>query len=883
MNIGLHITLLDLDKNLWTEKADVSVWLELKKIGQITVSGGKGRIEIHPFYLGKKAKILVEQQGKIKARNDLVLTGKSENAVEIKIPCDMTIQGTKKGRQTIHAKIQQNNAPYTKKARLTLESGGVIHAEKTVTNGEVSFETNWYDAAYALNVYVESKKQPVRKSVTVYKTRTIPEKIVVEIPAERGTGETKRGTESVQTVTTEVPYWYYRPETGEIIEIADKVEALRIQKESNELTALVIKMQKANEAVNRAVNNYDAKPSNVLANEVDKKNEVLLKEQENFRKKLVGLGIKTTPKSGNQLIELIPLSGKYTNNKSKFNRKFTYATGPKKAAHWKNYKLGKPDAPKDSFPFVEKGKNGKYRIDSKKLIESIQSNAKFSAGKIDTSPFEGILTDWAKEWSENANASYSNGMIDLGASAQFMRYTAGAGAALEFNPAKGSMCAKASANASFAIAQGGGALDFYLPTKSGLHFSFSDLDMGRFRVLLSVTISGFLGASVAAEAGVQIIPYEHVKGKYGLAGVPVETTNPAPYRAPKGRAVPIDRYKEGDKLDVSADIFVGASGNASFTGAVEWASPETNKFKQFASITPGVSGLAGAGLAFSFGIHFDGGKLKGHLKAGLCFGLGAKGTFAVSVDVVLISEFIVWAFYQLCRLGDKFIYQIIAADAWNNMTQILLVAMDLGMSVAGYVGKRIRSLSADYAELLNAYANVSANAPRRNNLAIRLGQRPNDLLHASPRAKGFYLWELTRHGALTGTHYGTREKAIFAVLYSIQTSEEWTLVFYRMRPLESPPGGGEANRKALQRFLKEELNSNRVKEVEDIFAQLEAEKKAGVRMGWKAVWRDQKQQVALSHDQWSSYLAHNGNIPGITDFHGPGIGIFSGNQDTKIV
>ena len=104
-----------------------------------------------------------------------------------------------------------------------------------------------------------------------------------------------------------------------------------------------------------------------------------------------------------------------------------------------------------------------------------------------------------------------------------------------------------------------------------------------------------------------------------------------------------------------------------------------------------------------------------------------------------------------------------------------------------------------------------------------------------------------------------------------------------MRPLESPPGGGEANRKALQRFLKEELNSNRVKEVEDIFAQLEAEKKAGVRMGWKAVWRDQKQQVALSHDQWSSYLAHNGNIPGITDFHGPGIGIFSGNQDTKIV
>jgi hypothetical protein len=383
-----------------------------------------------------------------------------------------------------------------------------------------------------------------------------------------------------------------------------------------------------------------------------------------------------------------------------------------------------------------------------RILNQVQDKAKFEKkwklAPKDADQFSGILTDWAKVMGSNATSFLERGqkelaegllgkencdpnnpyrMVDLKSEAQFMRWTAGAGAEVNFMPFQGSLYdkrdknwsqrfkraakaaqfgIKANAEASFAVGEAKVETILYLPHAAGWHVTATDtellLDFGYFRLRGDLTLYALAGASVALEAGAALMVTE---GRQGLRGTPKQTSAKA---------------KVGAKAE--AKIFAGLKEGVQLSGALQWLNPEgminpgtpkkadINKaiaaYVDMASISGDVALIQGLAATLGFECDYRNGHFVVAAKAGACLGLGGSGSVAAKVGVEQIGQFFMCIAHQLKHSDYKKTVSLINKTAFFAFNKIIYMHIAINRKIEDFVGLSINEIQDQY-----AYINAS--------------------------------------------------------------------------------------------------------------------------------------------------------------------------------
>jgi hypothetical protein len=377
-----------------------------------------------------------------------------------------------------------------------------------------------------------------------------------------------------------------------------------------------------------------------------------------------------------------------------------------------------------------------------RILNQVQDKAKFEKkwklAPKDADQFSGILTDWAKVMGSNATSFLERGqkelaegllgkencdpnnpyrMVDLKSEAQFMRWTAGAGAEVNFMPFQGSLYdkrdknwsqrfkraakaaqfgIKANAEASFAVGEAKVETMLYLPHAAGWHLKSHDTDLpdlGYFRFRGELTLYALAGASVALEAEAALM----ITGdKQGVKGTP---------RNQKGA-----KAKVGAKGE--AKIFAGLKEGINLKGALQWLNPEgfidpkspkkleINKaiaaYADLASVNPDASLIQGLAANLGFECRYSNGYFVIAAKAGACLGLGGSGSIGAKVNAEQIAQLFMFLAHQLKQSDYKKIIALMNEATFAVFNQIFYLHVAMGRSIESSIGKMSRTIKENY-------------------------------------------------------------------------------------------------------------------------------------------------------------------------------------------
>jgi hypothetical protein len=383
-----------------------------------------------------------------------------------------------------------------------------------------------------------------------------------------------------------------------------------------------------------------------------------------------------------------------------------------------------------------------------RILNQVQDKAKFSKkwklAPKDADQFSGILTDWAKvmgadatAWLERTQKNILDGVfeaettdpnnpyrnIDTKAEAQFLRWSAGAGAEATFMPFQGNLfdardrnwkqrfkrgakaaqfSVKANAEASFAVGEAKVATTLYLPHAAGWHLGPDQIgeqfDFGYFRMRGDLTLSALAGASVALEAGAALM----ITGdKQGVRGTP--------------------RNQSGAKAKVGAkgkvDIFAGLKESIDLAGALQWHNPEgminpdgpkkpnPNKaiaaYADVAKVSVGVSAIQGLAATLGFECDYRNGRFVIAAKAGACLGLGGAGSVAYEVGTAQIAQFFMCIAHQLKQSDYRKIAKLMKLGAFDVFNKILYMHVSVEGKIESFVGMSIKAINDEYQNTIN--------------------------------------------------------------------------------------------------------------------------------------------------------------------------------------
>lgn len=614
------------------------------------------------------------------------------------------------------------------------------------------------------------------------------------------------------------------PQTGALIYVpGDNCFVALYAEEWNEISAealehdlLIAVLQDKNQAVSeKAVALRKAQINGVLA-DIQKANaelESALNELADanaaVKKKLEPLG-SVKVKEGVKMVEWLPLFAPYPEEHPKADAKSGPTPGKKQKANpqfveWKKApsyiqsdKLKKALAERRVYIVegaAEKKKRQQEKVFSgirpnideiqKRIRDSVVDKAKFEK-KWKLAPegqaaYTGVVTAWAKtmngemqrflerEVNEqnvkfNIDPKDPHRRVDLSAEAQLMRYTAGAGLEVNFNPFAGSLDdkrdetlgkkvkramkqgrlgLKANAEASFAVAEGKVRAEWYWPHFAGWHMTPEVLeqpfDLGWLRLYVDVVLAGDVGASVMVELDVALL---YTADKQGIKGAPKD--------------------KKGAKMKTGAggelNAFAGVKAGVEFVAAVQWMSPEgyTNgkpkktpannkaiaEYVNIAHIQPGVAVSAGIGAEGNLKIGFETDPKRGSYfvirgKLGACFGLGGKGSFAAKVGIEQFGEFIKALAYQLKDADWKKMSTVIEKEAFDVFTMVLKIAVVTGQEVEAFFDQTLDQVQIAYRDALDQVRQEGRRFVER--LRIYLQSSANWFSYLPPEGKGALL------------------------------------------------------------------------------------------------------------------------------------------------
>lgn len=541
-------------------------------------------------------------------------------------------------------------------------------------------------------------------------------------------------------------YW---PESNAFLALFDD-ECRALVVEADEHNAKIQALQYANRVVTEAsIKLREAQKANVKA-DIDKAEEALQKAisemaaaSDEVKKKLEPLQ-KLDAKDGVKMVEMVALKTK--KYKGKPTPIYVKSTTLKKVLADKRIYLvdGEKVKRKEEKVF----KDGKLNVTEikHKIAEKVQDKAKFSKEwKLkpeDADEYTGVLWEWARTMNGDIStflertkgdlekyfdldSSDPKRRIDLSAEAQLMRYSAGAGLEVNFNPFKGDLHhkrdktwidrakrgiksgefgIKGNAHASFAVAEGKVRTELYYPHFAGYHvrptIGEQTFEMGYMRLYGDFVLSGGAGASIAIETDIAV---SYTGGKQFIHGVPA--ANRRKTAGVKARA----------GADVGLDAFAGLRAGIDVAGEIQWLNPEgeqsdgkpvtvkpgdaIGEYKTMAKVAYGASATAGIGAKGAFKIGIEKGNFVIKAKLGACFGFGAEGSFSGEVGYDTIGEFFKFVSYQLKRADFHKIGDFMEKQAYDYYCQIYYLVVVKGQELRSYVGKVGEKITREYDEL----------------------------------------------------------------------------------------------------------------------------------------------------------------------------------------
>lgn len=385
-----------------------------------------------------------------------------------------------------------------------------------------------------------------------------------------------------------------------------------------------------------------------------------------------------------------------------------------------------------------------------RILNYVQDKAKFSKkwklAPKDADKFSGILTDWAKvmgadatTWLKRSQKEIVDGIfstetsdpnnpyrnIDMKPEAQFLRWSAGAGAEATFMPFQGDLSSsrdtnwkqrfkraaksaqfsvKANAEASFAVGEAKVGTSLYLPHAAGWHLNTDlggdYLDLGYFRMRGDLTLSAIAGASVALEAGAALMITGH---KQGVRGMPRQQFGATAKVGTKGKA----------------DVFAGLKESIDLAGSLQWLNPEglidsagpkkpdPNKaiaaYVDVAKVSVGVNLIQGLAATLGFECDYRGGKFVIAAKAGACFGLGGSGSVACEVGTAQIGQFFMCISHQLKQADYRKLGEMMGDLAFKTFNIIFYLHVVTGEKLESFVGLEVKRLKEIYAETIDSF------------------------------------------------------------------------------------------------------------------------------------------------------------------------------------
>ncbi len=541
----------------------------------------------------------------------------------------------------------------------------------------------------------------------------------------------------------ELIYW---PEQNAFLALYPP-EFLDFHYEADEHSKKIAALQAANQKVTEAaIAMRAAQKSNIAADlkkaetELNAALDEMQKASEEVKKKLEPLS-KLEAKAGVKMVELVSLRTPKYKDKGKGVPIYVTSDRLKKVlAEKRIYVVGGEKAKRDKDKVFKDGKLNtteiKHRIAEKAQGKDFKKEWKLKPA--DADEYTGVLSEWAKTMNGditkfiernvddvqkkfNIDPKDPHRNIDLAVDAQLMRYSAGAGLAVNFKPFQGNlfdqrdrtwpdrlkrglksadMGIKANAKASFAVAEGRVHTELYWPHYAGWHATMDvageAVELGYWRLYGELVLSGSAGASLAVEVDVELCL---TGGKQGVRGIP-----------------PANKKKSGVKARAGASgdlqAFAGATAGIDAKGALQWLNPEgaesngkplkvkagkaIAEYKDMAKVDAGVAGTAGIGVKGSFSIKHEDGKFVIYAKIGACLGLGGDGSLKFEAGFGTIGEFFKCVAYHLKRIDYHKIGDIIDERSYKTYCQVKYLMVAAGRRIEEFVDREMDAIASDF-------------------------------------------------------------------------------------------------------------------------------------------------------------------------------------------
>ncbi|MGV8921501.1 MAG: hypothetical protein ACOH2R_27625 [Pseudomonas sp.] len=545
------------------------------------------------------------------------------------------------------------------------------------------------------------------------------------------------------------------------------------------------------------------------------------------------------------LMELIPLiPGKTT------GFKMTYVRSDKIQNHWKRYQLSEVDKKSGQASFiryqeemvkVRQVRDGKVvevdktvrraKIDIPELKKQLTTlETKYNIKWPFVPDTTMILGKWAEEmnksltWPKDGdNPEQEEGefpayhqFVDLGAQAQLMRFSRGAGAEAQFNPRHQKVVAKVAGHSSFALGEAKAVTTLYLPDRQGIKLQFPTKNqglstLGALRFSLSAVLSGNVGASLGIEVGVHLDWSGDMAKGYGVRGRPAKLL---PNGLPGARSINVLNQLEEPDAQVGGEIgvFVGAQAGANLSGAIEWYDPDPDiteiegetsctpkkvihpkerQFKPIAKLDVGAYAQMGSGGSGAFYITYVKGRFRIYCKAALCWGMGGKGSLGFEVDGAHFAVFMKSFMYMLRNADYQKLHEIITIEAFKVLCTIPLILAAEGM-------RAVDAMMDEAGFIIDRFEVGLSDADKRSVLMKSIINNPDQLKYTLPETKGAVIallidtswldWvDRRNHGVevsmLTGLKWqvmNERKKAIIATFKWVQSKADYRNVMQHL-------------------------------------------------------------------------------------------------------
>ncbi|WP_341676408.1 hypothetical protein [Niveibacterium sp. SC-1] len=519
--------------------------------------------------------------------------------------------------------------------------------------------------------------------------------------------------------------------------------------------------------------------------------------------------------------------------KSVLNKNFKTGADLKEMVTWESYNAGREKGAGNSV-----GMRRRYipqamydKLKARKVNKEIKLSIKFpqalgTSGSSSIKPkqldvasfkqaFEKIKTELktSKEWkadprvvdvfdgvsgqlSETIRKSDS---YEVEKAAQWLRLVGGAGASAEANWKDKKVQLQGSLQGKLVLAEGQYTMRRAVPSLNGWLMSLDGEDLGAIRFVMECTLYGFAGAKVVAAGSVGITldgAKSMVKGikrdpNTGYRNI-LDPRTGLPKFEPTALNEATPKDVNGAKVDI--DAFAGVEAGITPAGRLQWLPPQEKDFVSFADVAATVAGSAGAGAKFKLYIYYADGKFRLKVAAGLCWGVGAKGSLDFAVDSGKLLDFAKWFYFQLLHYQFKQLV-IVQQDAFRALSQILVLLVAQADTDAG---EQLRkdAISVDLA--FQQFLTSLDSAKEREAMVNSINRKPEWLIYATPETRGMLLYLITRHcfanhmralpSVSTGKHWNDPEfhlmdshkAAVLAILQPISTRDEWANVMQHM-------------------------------------------------------------------------------------------------------